>query len=803
MDEKKSPIAQLPAIIDGLDFGVVLIDGDLKILWLNNAMERLFNLSKISIQGQDVFTFISTHIASIVREGDTFREYVFPLIADGKSVPTTECHLLTTTGHVIWIEYSSQIIEHGPFKGMRLDIYQDITLRTLLQKEIDRQIGQLGALIEGRSVELTKVSEQFSLTENERKRIEDQLFKEKNIATSLAKSVPVYLITWEANGAIQMIGDEMLKSLHYEQKELLGKELIPTLVSTVDHERVKEGLNNAQVLRTAFSMEFHIKKREGVDVLTEWHINPIFAKDGSLDYFLGVGTDITERMAIEETLKQSESLYRTIFDNTQAAIVIIDNDMTIHRVNIEFEKIFGYRQDDLQQKKFLDLFFTPDRIKMVQYISKLQSLTPPPKNCEFRIVDSAGNIHDIVITMTQISEIKKSIASILDITERKRTENAIEEQNKYLSAINTIITATTSVMTVDKCLSIILNKSIQLLNFDAGAVYLIDQEKKRAHIKAYSNIPDWVMGQAQDLDIQKMPYRRIFLEGQTEYFEKKDIGLMSIAWIPFIANDHVIGSIYFMTSKNNTFSVNDRLILQALSKEVGNVIQKELLREQLEELNTLSNLYLDIMAHDINNTNAISLLYAELLEEMLDGERKEMAKKVSKAVLRSAEIIANVSTIRKVREEKVKLRSLSIDQVIKSEIEATLGAHINYSDSGSMVCADELLSEVFANLIGNSIKFGGPSVQISIEVLDLGDEVEVSIVDSGPGISDDIKPLLFRRFERGETKVKGKGLGLYICRLLVERYGGSIWIEDRVPGQHEKGTAVKFLLKKPPIVSGS
>jgi hypothetical protein len=64
---------------------------------------------------------------------------------------------------------------------MRLDIYQDVTLRTLLQKEIDRQIGQLGALIEGRSAEVTKISEQLHFAVNEKKKFEDQSPKEENI----------------------------------------------------------------------------------------------------------------------------------------------------------------------------------------------------------------------------------------------------------------------------------------------------------------------------------------------------------------------------------------------------------------------------------------------------------------------------------------------------------------------------------------------------------------------------------------------------------------------------------------------
>jgi signal transduction histidine kinase len=311
-------------------------------------------------------------------------------------------------------------------------------------------------------------------------------------------------------------------------------------------------------------------------------------------------------------------------------------------------------------------------------------------------------------------------------------------------------------------------------------------------------MPEWMIKESQYLSILEAPYRPIFLEGKTEFRERKEIGLLSIAWIPFLADSRVIGAVHFMTSRKEAFPESERAILESLSREVGNAIHCGLLKEELAESNTLSNLYLDIMIHDINNANAVSLMYAELLAEMLEGERKEMAEKLTAGIRRSTGIISNVSTMRKIREEKAALQSVPLDETITREMKGFPDAHIVYTPSGLTVCADPLLSEVFANLIGNSLKFGGKTVNISISVSDLGEMAEVTVADDGPGIPESVKPLLFRRFERGQSKVRGKGLGLYLCRMLVERYGGKIWLEDRVPGHPEQGVVFKFRLKKEP-----
>ncbi|MFY1643626.1 sensor histidine kinase, partial [Methanoculleus bourgensis] len=79
--------------------------------------------------------------------------------------------------------------------------------------------------------------------------------------------------------------------------------------------------------------------------------------------------------------------------------------------------------------------------------------------------------------------------------------------------------------------------------------------------------------------------------------------------------------------------------------------------------------------------------------------------------------------------------------------------------------------------------------------------VTVSVEDTGPGIPDAEKPLVFEKFRKSGAR-SGKGIGLYIVHTLVERYGGRVWVEDRVPGRPREGAAFRFTLPACPPVTG-
>ncbi|MCM2465315.1 hypothetical protein DIC75_03120 [Methanoculleus sp. CWC-02] len=223
-----------------------------------------------------------------------------------------------------------------------------------------------------------------------------------------------------------------------------------------------------------------------------------------------------------------------------------------------------------------------------------------------------------------------------------------------------------------------------------------------------------------------------------------------------------------------------------------------LLHQQLASANREANLYLDILTHDIRNTENVANLYTDLLIETLDGDARTYVEKLQRSIKKSIEILGNVSTIRRIHQPSGGHKCVNLDTVIRGEIAQFPETIIHYDTTNRLVLADDLLPEVFANLIGNAVKFGGPGVEIAVRVDDEDGFVRVSIEDTGPGIPDDQKQEVFHRYEKRRRGV-GEGLGLFLVQVLIERYGGAIWAEDRVPGRPEEGAAFRFTLHEAPL----
>ena len=132
-----------------------------------------------------------------------------------------------------------------------------------------------------------------------------------------------------------------------------------------------------------------------------------------------------KRMGVERVLRENEDKYRVIFETTGTATAIFEEDTTVSLVNTEFENLWGYAKPEIEGiKSWKEFVATKDDLQRMQEYHRLRRIDPShaPRNYEFKFIDRSGRVRDIFMTIAMIPNTKRSIASLQDITERKRVE---------------------------------------------------------------------------------------------------------------------------------------------------------------------------------------------------------------------------------------------------------------------------------------------------------------------------------------------------------------------------------------------
>jgi PAS domain S-box-containing protein len=511
----------------------------------------------------------------------------------------------------------------------------------------------------------------------------------------------------------------------------------------------------------------------------------------------------------EGTLKEERDRAQKYLDVAGVIIIVVDIEGRVRLINRRGCEILGYPAEEILGREWA-ADFVPSRVREDverAFQALLAGDLPGFEYGENPVLTRVGEERHIEWYNTLLCDssgtVIGTLSSGVDATERKRVEEEIRSKNKQLFIINQIIGTTTSIASLSDLLETALEKTLDLLEFAGGAIYVADPDQERALLKACHGLPDEFVRGAATLDITMPPYREVCIDGRPRYAYQdelvpaaREFGIFSLASIPLTSGERIVGVLQVASRRRHIFTDAEKEILEAIGKEIGGAVVKAMLQDELETAWRETRLYLDIIAHDIHNANTISLGYLELLAETPDETTRIFADRALTGIHKSMEIVRNVSTIRKIYHEPLQQYPIDLDTIVGSEIARFPEARIRYDGCGCTVIADQLVSEIFTNLIGNAVKFGGPDVEVTVRVEEASTSVVVTVEDTGPGIPDALKAKLFNRFQRGETIKNGKGLGLYISRLLAERYGGSIRVQDRVPGQHDQGCAMIVTLRK-------
>lgn len=288
----------------------------------------------------------------------------------------------------------------------------------------------------------------------------------------------------------------------------------------------------------------------------------------------------------------------------------------------------------------------------------------------------------------------------------------------------------------------------------------------------------------------------------------KRAGIHSMLGVPLLYGGEAIGALHVDWLKTHLFSELELEILRVAAERCASAIAVARMCELNNDLNMQACMYLDIIEHDLENLNKIMLddLDTVLSIPHLDRDTKDAIEGVMRDVKESETIVDNVRVLHHTLNEELPLETMDLDELIQNAIDEvewpqTKNVDIRYTPQmGRAVNGNALLKDVFYTLINNAIMCSRGDVTIDINVdkihIDLQPYYTVSIIDNSQEIPDETKEELFT-FHLGITQAHGKALPLFLVKLVLDRMGGDIRVENRVPGDYKKGS--EFVITIPAI----
>jgi signal transduction histidine kinase/CheY-like chemotaxis protein len=422
--------------------------------------------------------------------------------------------------------------------------------------------------------------------------------------------------------------------------------------------------------------------------------------------------------------------------------------------------------------------------------------------------------------------------------QRHRAEETLKERNRELLILQKISETILGSLDLKAVLEKILEETMVSDSFDLGNIRLLDRSGEMLEVVAGRGYrhPESVLGHralARTTESEQSKFGdRLFREPCVEeelqrcggYRTLKKEGVKSFVIVPVRANGEVVGTLQLASRTPRKFKPEEVNLLQTIGNQLGVAVQKAKLYEEtsrqaleLERVNKMQADFTAMIAHDLRSPLMNIMGVAEvMIAGMFGGVTNEQKKWLGRIEANSQNLVDLVSDFLDVS----KLESGYVD--INREMVNLAGLIQKNIDSYRVLALDKGISikgavdphlpvayadprrldQVLSNLISNAIKFTGEggTVEIGAARAD-ATLIQVWVKDNGVGIAFDEMGQLFEKYRQGgnvrHSSHKGTGLGLVICKMIVQAHGGRIWVES-VEG---KGATFFFSLRAYPDAS--
>ncbi|MEF8879233.1 MAG: PAS domain S-box protein [Candidatus Thermoplasmatota archaeon] len=585
----------------------------------------------------------------------------------------------------------------------------------------------------------------------------------------LINSSPDIIAEFDQNGEILTANQAMAEELAYDTpKEVVGRNAEEFLKEEVFEKALKiskEAIKNDEIK----TMEE--KRGKGR------YFHDIFVplKTGSKKTIQVISRDITEFKETQHALAESEKKFRGIAERSFDIIFSLDLKGNITYASPAVERITGYNSEEILGKNFKDLIPEKHTSKVIDVLERLKKgKTVEGFNIEVQRKDnSLATVEINASPITRNGEIVGIQGAGRDITNIKRVRDEIKVKDKAIdSSINAIAIADMK-----------------------GNVTYVNQ----------SFLDMW--GYEDNEEVIGEPIVK-FWETKGKFVEVMDALIEEGGWVGELkAEKKNRDTFHAQLSATTVRDEEDEPICMMAS--FVDITEQKKAEQKIRESERAKTEFMNIAAHELKTPIIPIKGYLEMI--LWDKEIDEEKRKWIKICLRNTNTliylvndILDVSRLESNTMNLVKEEGNIEDTVtgvvqdmypLADEKNIDIDARIP-DDLPSLNFDKQRISQVLRNLINNAIKFTSENGDIQVGVAEQENKIKVSVNDNGKGIKKQDLPKLFKKFsqlDKGETrKTTGTGLGLYICKGIIEKHDGEIWAES-TPGE---GSTFSFTLPK-------
>jgi len=483
--------------------------------------------------------------------------------------------------------------------------------------------------------------------------------------------------------------------------------------------------------------------------------------------------------------------FQEFCNNLSEIIIITDTDSNILFVNTAFEKDFGFTSTQIKNKKIDSLFLNKPNTNSDEntFIASMVNSAGKEIKCELKIASHFGDESTSSQKVFFIKDLRESI-------EQKRELKRVEDkyQTLFFEIKDAIYEST---------------PDGKLLDINPSGVELFGYKTKEDLLKVKI---------AEELYLN--PYDRTKFKNQLEkegYVKDYEIGIRrkdgTIAIVLETAfavrdEDGNIGS-YRGILRDITETKNYEAQLKKYIDELGQV-NKQLIKseDKLKDLNASKDKFFSIVAHDLRSPFTSLIGYSEFLIDDLEDLSKEEIELFANNIHESARTVFNLleNLLQWSRIQTGRMQTDPEIHDIFSLVESTFNLLKNNAGKKSITLVNNIpprtlayydlptISSVIQNLLSNAIKFTPKEGKIEVNCVVQKDELEIAVEDTGVGINAENKDKLFKidmhLTTSGTEKEEGSGLGLILCKELVEKNKGKIRVESELG----KGSTFSFTL---------